>query len=55
MIALTRLRQDPATSLYVARRRAQGKSDKEIRRCLKRTLARQLYRLMQRELTASPA
>ena len=55
VIALTRLRQDPATSLYVARRRAQGKSDKEIRRCLKRTLARQLYRLMQRQLTASPA
>ena len=55
MIALTRLRQDPTTGLYVARRHAQGKSDKEIRRCLKRILARQLYRLMQRELTASPA
>jgi hypothetical protein len=51
VIALTRLRQDPATSRYVARRRAQGKSDKEIRRCLKRTLARQLFRLMQRQLT----
>jgi transposase len=55
VIALTRLRQDPATSLYVARRRAQGKSDKEIRRCLKRILARKLFRLMQRELTPSPA
>jgi transposase len=51
VIALTRLRQDPATSLYVARRRAQGKSDKEIRRCLKRILARKLFRLMQRQLT----
>ena len=51
VIALTRLRQDPATSLYMARRRAQGKSDKEIRRCLKRTLARKLFRLMQRQLT----
>ena len=51
VIALTRLRQDPATSRYMARRRAQGKSDKEIRRCLKRTLARQLFRLMQRQLT----
>jgi transposase len=50
-----RLRQDPATSLYVARRRAQGKSDKEIRRCLKRILARKLFRLMQREMTASSA
>jgi transposase len=55
VIALTRLRQDPATRLYVARRRAQGKSDKEIRRCLKRTLARQLFRLMQRQQTQSPA
>jgi transposase len=55
VIALTRLRQDPATSLYVARRPAQGKSDKEIRRCLKRILARKLFRLMQRELTPSPA
>jgi transposase len=55
VIALTRLRQDPTTQRYVARRRAQGKNDKEIRRCLKRTLARQLYRLMQRQLTASPA
>jgi transposase len=55
LIALTRLRQDPATRLYVARRRAQGKSDKEIRRCLKRTLARQLFRLMQRQLAQPPA
>jgi transposase len=54
VVALTRLRQDPATSLYVARRRAQGNSDKEIRRCLKRILARKLFRLMQRQLTPSP-
>jgi transposase len=55
VIALTRLRQDPNTQRYVARRRAEGKSDKEIRRCLKRILARKLFRLMQRELTPSPA
>ena len=54
-IALTRLRQDPSTSRYVARRRAEGKSDKEIRRCLKRILARKLFRLMERELTPLPA
>ena len=54
VIALTRLRQDPTTHLYVARRRAQGKSDKEIRRCLKRILARRLFRLLQRELTPLP-
>lgn len=55
VVALTRLRQDPATSRYVARRRAQGNSDKEIRRCLKRILARKLFRLMQRQLTPVPA
>jgi transposase len=58
VIALTRLRQDPTTQRYVARRRAEGKSDKEIRRCLKRILARKLFRLMQRQptpMTASPA
>jgi transposase len=47
VIALTRLRQDPTTQRHVARRRAEGKSDKEIRRCLKRILARKLFRLMQ--------
>jgi transposase len=54
LIALTRLRQDPATSHYVTRRRAEGKSDKEIRRCLKRILARKLFRLMERKLTPLP-
>ena len=55
VIALTRLRQDPTTSRYVARRRAEGKGDKEIRRCLKRILARRPFRLLQRELTQLPA
>jgi transposase len=55
VIALTRLRQDPVTRRYVARRRAEGKSDKEIRRCLKRILARRLFRLMHQELSSSPA
>jgi transposase len=54
VVALTRLRQDPDTRLYVARRRGEGKSDKEIRRCLKRILARKLFRLMQQALTPSP-
>jgi transposase len=47
-IALVRLRSHPATCAYAARRRAEGKSDREIRRCLKRTLARSLFRLMER-------
>jgi hypothetical protein len=40
------MRDDPATRTYVARRHAQGKSDREIRRCLKRYIARELYRAL---------
>jgi transposase len=36
------MRTDPATQAYLLRRRAEGKSDREIRRCLKRYIARQL-------------
>ena len=36
------------TRAYTSRRVAQGKSEREIRRCLKRTIARQLYRLLER-------
>ena len=31
---------------YWLRRRAEGKSDREIRRCLKRHLARRVFRLL---------
>jgi transposase len=41
------------TRAYTSRRIAQGKSQREIRRCLKRTLARQLYRLLERTATAT--
>ena len=47
LIVLTRLRYDPATRAYAQRRRAQGKSNREIRRCLVRYVARQLYRLLE--------
>lgn len=42
-IALTRMRVDPRTRAYVARRRAEGKSTKETIRCLKRYIAREVY------------
>jgi len=35
---------DPETRAYVEKRRAEGRTDKEIRRCLKRYLARRIYR-----------
>ncbi|CAI7977434.1 hypothetical protein FRAHR75_3500001 [Frankia sp. Hr75.2] len=48
---LCRLRWDPATQAYVERRTAEGKSKKEIIRCLKRYVAREIYKI----LTASSA
>jgi transposase len=44
IIAVSRMRGHPATQAYVQRRRADGKTDREIRRCIKRYLARHLYR-----------
>jgi transposase len=46
VIAGTRMRCDPDTIAYVTRRRAQDKTDREIRRCIKRYIARQLYRAL---------
>lgn len=44
MAIVTRMRMDPTTRAYVERRTAQGRTSREIRRCLKRYLARQIYR-----------
>ncbi len=44
MATTTRMIHDLATRKYVERRRADGRTTKEIRRCLKRYLARQIYR-----------
>jgi transposase len=43
-----RLRDDPATRAYAARRRGEGKSVRDIRGCLKRAVARQLFKLLER-------
>jgi hypothetical protein len=48
MAVVTRMTHDPQTRAYVERRRAEGRTTKEIRRCLKRYLARQLYRTLER-------
>jgi transposase len=45
-IVLTRLRWHPPTRDYVARRTAEGKTKKEIIRCLKRFVAREIYRAL---------
>jgi hypothetical protein len=49
-IALNRMRYDATTRAYVERRRADGRTDREIRRCLKRYIARQLYRQLEQPL-----
>lgn len=46
VIAVSRMRGHPGTQAYVQRRRAEGKTDREIRRCIKRYLARHLYRVL---------
>jgi transposase len=53
-IATTRMRTCPKTRAYLARRTAEGKTPREIRRCLKRYLARQLYRTLTTTMTPSP-
>ena len=45
-IAMIRLNTDPRTQMYAARRRADGKTEREILRCLKRHIAREIYRLL---------
>jgi transposase len=46
LLALGRMGWDPATRTYVTRRTAAGLSKAEIIRCLKRYLAREVYRLL---------
>jgi transposase len=46
MTCLARMRRDRRTKEYVARRTAEGKSKREIIRCLKRYLAREVYRVL---------
>jgi transposase len=52
VIAITRTASCPRTREYVARRRAEGKTNGEIRRMLKRYIARELYRALNAAATA---
>ncbi|HLV71758.1 MAG TPA: IS110 family transposase, partial [Vulgatibacteraceae bacterium] len=45
-VAICRLRWDPRTRAYMERRTKDGMSKKEIIRCLKRYIARELYQLI---------
>ena len=56
MAVLTRMRMDPTTRAYIEKRTAEGRTPREIRRSLKRYLARQVYRQLNAATThAAPA
>lgn len=50
LIAVGRLRSDPRTRDYFARRRAQNLGTKEILRCLKRAIAREVFHALRTDL-----
>jgi len=54
-IVLTRRRIDPTTRAYIQRRLSEGKTEREAVRCLKRYLARSLYRLLEHEVILDTA
>jgi transposase len=55
MTCLARMRRDQRTQEYVARRTAEGKSKREIIRCLKRYVAREVYRVLIRTIPGNSA
>ena len=46
-VTLTRARHDPRTQAFIARKHTQGRTTRHARRCLKRTLARHFYRILE--------
>lgn len=52
-IAMVRMRSDPRTRIYVERRTSEGLTLKEIHRCLKRYIVRELFPLILRDLAAA--
>ena len=55
MTCLARMRRDQRTKEYVARRTQEGKSKREIIRCLKRYIAGEVYRVLIRTISESSA
>lgn len=53
MAAISRMTHDSETRQYVEKRRAEGRTDKEIRRCIKRYMARRIYRTLNATATAT--
>ena len=53
-LAVNKARYCPDTAAYLARKQAEGKTRKEAIRCLKRHLARRVWKLMRSPLTPEP-
>ncbi|MER7204184.1 transposase [Streptomyces sp. CB01635] len=47
-VTLIRMRLDPATKTYVARRISDGKTSRDAQHCLKRAVCRQLFKILER-------
>jgi len=54
VVAVNRMRFHPPTLAYTQRRLAEGKTERDIRRCIKRYLARHLYRALSNQLNQAP-
>jgi transposase len=54
-IVLSRLQHDAQTRAYTQRRAAEGKTPREIKRCLKRYVARRLFRILEASEDTHPA
>ncbi|MFF7838700.1 hypothetical protein ACFZC6_07785 [Streptomyces ossamyceticus] len=48
-ITLIRMRLDPSTKTYVARKIAEGKTSCDAQRCLKRVICRQIFKILERD------
>lgn len=51
--ALVRMTHDPETRAYIVKRTAEGRTNREIRRCVKRYLARKIYRTLNSATTCT--
>src|SRR4051794_19353934 len=54
-LAVSKGRLDPETAAYLARKQAEGKTRREALRCLKRHLARRIWRLLQPPADIAPS
>ena len=53
LAAICLAQHDPETKAFIARKHAEGRTTRHARRCLKRTLARRYYRLLENSPTAT--